>query len=163
VTGRCGFGTLVDVGDEDAEFLVDPGASTLGTGYIGVRTNQNLEISPTGGALVLKNRHCIVYLPLQEQMVSHEETTTGRQALSIRAFPGSGSVFPNVSGSRDLSAGPREGPILDESPTALDHTPHLLISFCLGAAIDENDLLLGVLSAVFEKHVAPPLKHYHIC
>jgi hypothetical protein len=58
--------------------------------------------------------------------------------------------------NRRILAGPRERPILDESPALFDHVLHLLIRLRLGAAVGENYFLFGVLSSVLEKHAAPP-------
>lgn len=57
MAGRRGAGTVIDVGGEDAELLIDAGATTLRAGYFGIRTHQKLKIPATGGALIFEYGH----------------------------------------------------------------------------------------------------------
>jgi hypothetical protein len=45
------------MGGENAEFLVDPGASALRTGHIGVGSHEKLEIAAASRAFIFEDRH----------------------------------------------------------------------------------------------------------
>jgi hypothetical protein len=67
MTGRSTVGDVIDVGGEHAELFIDPGTPALGTGQLGIRTHQQLEIVPAGGTFVFVNWHDYRFLALQQR------------------------------------------------------------------------------------------------